>query len=469
MKSPVAKDIVAWIKQHPLIPVFTGVAVLALALGWWFSGMVNASVRSDAEAQAAKLNELAVIERGSVNLVVPGREPISRTAVINQRILDEYASVTGSLRGDADLIVKAAVARNRGDHAPVMDRVFPQPKAERRRQTLGIDFHARLVQAYRELLSRSNAGSPPEASDVVDRLMRREIQYIQSTLRKSDRASLTPGEAQELKEELGKSRLALYGEDASKLTFYADLAAFEIPASPEGKKPPTVDEMFDWQWRYWIARDILAAIVTASADANGGTPGTVLSSPVKRLVSIRTLDSIPVAGGESAGGMGGGMAGMSGGAGFGGGGEGAIPVPAADATPGAETPLPDPVIDLGASIQPVYDRGMTGRDDNPVFDVRRVEVRLVAATAELPLLFDALARVNFITVTDVSIERADPFAAARQGFIYGKDPVSNVRLELETVWLRSWTAPLMPARVREALGVGGQSAPASDGSEEVPS
>jgi hypothetical protein len=141
------------------------------------------------------------------------------------------------------------------------------------------------------------------------------------------------------------------------------------------------------------------------------------------------------------------------------------------AVPGGEDPpLAEPVIDLGAAIQPAFDRGLTGREDNPVFDVRRVEVRLVAATAELPLLFDALAKVNFITVVDVSVERADPFAAAQQGFIYGKDPVSNVRLELETVWLRSWTAPLMPARVREALGVGGTAMPVpEDGSEQIPS
>ena len=93
----------------------------------------------------------------------------------------------------------------------------------------------------------------------------------------------------------------------------------------------------------------------------------------------------------------------------------------------------------------------------------------MATTGELPLLFDALARVNFITVVNAAVERADPFAAAKQGFIFGKDPVSSVRLELETIWLRSWTAPLMPAKIREALGVGGGAAPAGDGSEQLPS
>lgn len=469
MKSPDPKAIIAWIKQHPLIPVFSGVVLLALALGWWFSGALNGSVRADAEAEAAKINELASIEKGSVNLVVPGRDPISMTTVINQKILDEYASATSALRGDADRIVQAALARNRRDHAPVMDKVFPQPKAERRRQTLAIDFHARILEAYRAMLKQANAGSPPDSTEVVDSLLRREIQYIQSNIRKSDRDALTDAERAEVKSELARTRLAICGEDASRLTMYADLAAFEIPPSPEGKVPPTVDQMFDWQWRLWIARDIVAAAVAASEAANGGTAGSVLNSPVKRIVSIRTLDQIPIAAGTPAGGGAAGMSGFGGGdSGFGGG-DGSAPPAAAAATPGEEPALADPVVDLGAAIQPSFDRSMTGRDDNGVFDVRRVEVRIIAATAELPLFFDALARTNFITVIDVAVERADPFAAAQQGFIYGKDPVSSVRLELETIWLRSWTAPLMPARVREALGVGGSVPPASDGSEQIPS
>jgi hypothetical protein len=470
VKSPDPKAVLAWIKQHPLVPVFSGVVLLALGLGWWFAGQVNGSVRSEAESQAARMNELSSLEKGSVNLVVPGRDPIAVTTVINQRILDEYSAATSALRGDADRIVQSALARNRRDHAPVMDNVFPQPKAERRRQTLALDFHARLVEAYRELLKQSNAGSPPETKDLVEHLIRRENQYIQSTLRKADRQALGEEEIADLKAELAKNRLGFYGEEASKLSVYADLDAFEIPPSPEGKTPPTVDQMFDWQWRFWIARDILAAAIEASEAANRGAPGSVLNSPVKRIISIRTLDTLPIGGGGAA--AGGGSAGMSsgfgGGEGFGGG-DGSVPPTAATSSPGEEPPLADPVIDLGAAIQPSYDRSITGRQDNAVFDVRRVEVRLIAATAELPLLFDALAKVNFITVVDAAIERADPFAAAKQGFIYGKDPVSSVRLELETIWLRSWTAPLMPAKVREALGVGGGAVPAGDGSEQLPS
>jgi len=446
------KDVLAWVKQHPLIPVFSAVVLLALGLGFWFSGSVNAGVRSEAEARAAKLNDLASIEKGSVNITVPGKGAISRSTVINQRLLDEYAALSGALKEDADRIVEAAMRRNRGEHAPIMSDVFPQPKGDRKRQTLSFDFHAQLVKAYEKLLRKANAGMPPPSDELVEAIQRREIQYIQSTLRKNDRESLTAAELADLKAELAAFRLSLYGEAASKLTVYADEASLEIPPSPEqARRSSSVDEMFDWQWRLWIASDILGAVVDSSAAANGGEPASVLRSPVKRIVSIRTLDALPLQASAS-GGAGGGM-GM--GMGMGMGGEAAAPAAAAAAD---EMPLAEPRIDVGASVSPVYDRVFTGRDDNAVYDVRRVEVRLVAATARLPYLFDALARRNFITVVDVSLEPADAFEAARQGFLYGKEPVSSVRLELETVWFRSWTAPLMPAKVREALGIGGAAA-----------
>jgi hypothetical protein len=85
---------------------------------------------------------------------------------------------------------------------------------------------------------------------------------------------------------------------------------------------------------------------------------------------------------------------------------------------------------------------------------------VVVETARMPELFDALARRNFMTVLDVKVRPADPFLAASEGFIYGKNPVSEVDLVIESVWLREWTAPLMPAEVRTALGVG--SAPGAE-------
>lgn len=453
------KPAIDWVKANVLVVVLGVVALAAIVAGWFFAGSLNASVREEASKRAGKMTELASLEKSSVKLDIPGREPLSKTVVINQQILDEYREASEKLRSDATQIRELALSRNRRDHKVVADRVFPAPPATERETTPLRVFKA-LMKAYDGLFAEVNAGSPPANDMVGESLMRREVQYVQSNLKKASRDNLDEREKQELRDELSKSRLAIYGEQAQKLTFYANLGALDLPASPEGKAQPTLAELFDWQWRLWITRDILHAIVDASAAANGGTPGSVLNSPVKRLVWLK-IDppAFPLRAASSTSGPGaGGFGGMSAG---GAAGDGSTP-PADGAAPPAASPtgeLGTPQIDMATEAARDYSKGITGRQSNGVYDVRRVDVNIIAATSQLPLFFDALAKRNFMTVTNVEIRPENAFAAASQGFIFGREPVSNVTLTIETVWLREWTAPLMPAEVRTALGI--QAAPAA--------
>jgi len=100
-----------------------------------------------------------------------------------------------------------------------------------------------------------------------------------------------------------------------------------------------------------------------------------------------------------------------------------------------------------------FTRTFTGRVTNGLYDVRYVEVGMVVAAERLPVILNALARRNFITVVDLQVRPADAFAAAADGFIYGSEPVIDVTLTLESVWLREWTAPLMPLSVRQELKI----------------
>jgi hypothetical protein len=455
------KPAIEWIKGNVLIVVFGVVAFLALGAGWWFSSSLNADVRKQAEERAGKLNELNSVEKGTVTLNIPGREPVTKSLVINRQVLDQYKEVSGKLRADADQVRKLALDLNRGDHRPIVDGVFPEPPIAQR-ETAPFKVHKALVAAYDDLLKSVNAGSPPLAEQVGEDLLRRESQFIQSTLKKAGRENLDPTELESLKQELIQNRLAIYGENAQRFTVYADASALEIPSPPANRKV-SLGELFDWQWKYWITRDVLEAIEAASAAANGGTPGNVLKSPVKRVLSISIPDGGFAARQAPPSASFGGNAGFGGAADPNAGGGEAAPVDgAAAAAPGVGVPQ----IDAAAEAQRDYAVSFTGRKTNPLYDVRQAEVVLVAETSRLPELFDALAKQNFITVLDTSVRPADPFSAASEGFIYGKAPVSIVRLKLESVWLREWMAPLMPPEVRAALGV--QTAPAVDPAAAVP-
>ena len=77
----------------------------------------------------------------------------------------------------------------------------------------------------------------------------------------------------------------------------------------------------------------------------------------------------------------------------------------------------------------------------------------IAETSKLPLVFDALSAQNFMTVTNVRLAPADPFIAARAGFLFGPESVSQVTATIETIWFRDWTSKHMPASVQTALGI----------------
>ena len=90
---------------------------------------------------------------------------------------------------------------------------------------------------------------------------------------------------------------------------------------------------------------------------------------------------------------------------------------------------------------------------NPIFDVRRMELELIVSSARLQDVINAIHRTNFMTVTLVNIEAVAPEAELGQGFDYGGEHVVRAKLDIESVWLRSWTAKLMPKVLRGALAI----------------
>ena len=115
--------------------------------------------------------------------------------------------------------------------------------------------------------------------------------------------------------------------------------------------------------------------------------------------------------------------------------------------------LGEPRIDPKREASIDHSISITGRMSNEVYDVRMIDCELIVATTHLPKLMDAIAHRNFMTVLNVRVAPADAFAAAKEGFIYGIEPVSKVNMQIETIWLREWTARMMPGELRNILGI----------------
>jgi hypothetical protein len=84
----------------------------------------------------------------------------------------------------------------------------------------------------------------------------------------------------------------------------------------------------------------------------------------------------------------------------------------------------------------------------------------------MPKVFNAFAQENFMTITQVKMSPVDVFAAARQGYIYGKEPCSEVDMTLETIWFRAWTTLQMPIELKNKLGTRGVDIPVKNNSDQ---
>ena len=88
-----------------------------------------------------------------------------------------------------------------------------------------------------------------------------------------------------------------------------------------------------------------------------------------------------------------------------------------------------------------------------MYDVRHVRVTIVVDSNRIPEVLDALVRYNFITIINIQLDVVDSFLEVKDGYYYGGTPVSKLTLELETIWLREWTAQFMPPELKQALGI----------------
>ena len=431
--NPKARQVLAWVKANVFIVVFGVLMIAALVALPIVSGKLNADVKSRVQERVSKKNELEKFEKTNVTLQLPDGTAESWSTTVNAGLIDQYRGYVEAERVDAERIVATAVAFNSKDRGVIMPELFPVPRGSV--EVLPRRYWERLADAggaYDQLIERVGAGSRPEGADLVDRLQRQRRFYITERIQKAEGDTLTAKEQAELQEYLAGIRLGLYSDAADRIRFYLDRSQIPIPGWNQGVSyQDDPDLLFGWQWDYWVVEDVLEAIADANREAR-----SVRVAPVKRVLSLSLGPVAPAGGGGS--GYGGGAPG------FGGGWRGAPVGP-----PMPPTTPPNP----SNEVQRDWSRSLTGRSSNELYDVRLVDLTVIAETARLPELFDAMARRNLITVLDADVRPADPFAAVAAGFYYGSEPVSEVRLLLETVWIRQWTRDFMPDVTRARLGV----------------
>lgn len=371
----------------------------------------------------------------------------------------------------------------------VLDQLLPKASSDAMRYNARARYKERLLAMFGRTSSaepaktsafiedtlmepRLNAGSPP-AMEELQAKWDEERKLAERRGLQGTKTALSETEEQALVARQREIGLKFVQDYAKRITVYADTNwdspdfPLHVPPWVRASAQPEMAEIFEGQMSIWIQEDILRAITMANREGQRKSGNaSVVSAPVKRLLRIRVLDDYVGSTGS------GGVQQMAG------------PIdsrdPARSRTPGAAaTPQPPyartgpprpgenqfikvdstalaedlKTQDPDQRLREGYNIVPSGRISNVLYDVRHAIVEVVVDYKQLPLLFNALGKVNFMTVLNVRVEDVDEHTALRSLMVLGESDCVQVRMLVETIWMRKWTTALMPEDTRKTLGI----------------
>jgi len=438
------KGLLGWVKSNLLIVVPLLLAVIALPVAIYFSSGWNKKIHDkvDADVKTAESSLNAKVSY-SIPQSVPGKPPISASAVPNATANAKARELLEEAVNDSAEVREIVVTHNsQGKDRQMLiggggsiERLFPEPGSVSESVALREKLHKTRPQTYQQMLADHGAGAPPNAENVLARLVAARDEEVSRLLSTRVEQKLTAEEEDQIREKLSAMRVERYRTDARSLSFYATNDVFDPPLEWKTTDLPEMDLAWDWQHTYWMHCDILDAIEKANTDRLTGVRRTVETAPVKRVESIRIKPLFAPK----------------------------------DDRPGGEPVTSEPVAeDLTVAVAPDYSERHTGRaawptKPNGFFDIREAEVTLIADSASLPRIIDAFNSTNFMTITAMAMADHDAHADLGAGYYYGAADLVRVRLTVETVWIRSWVKRYMPPVVREKMGIAPDPAPTPEG------
>jgi hypothetical protein len=441
------QQILAWMRGNIVLVVLMIACIGAIVGLPMFAASWSEEVQQNLSNRAQKFSELDKLSKSRVS---PPNGGAAKQVVINRDLVDQYREIANVMRDDAQRVVEQAKQHNQKEYVTLFPELFGEEVTRSQLETVPQQLYVQLQAKYRSLLRTLDAGTPPDVESLVQTLEEARVRFMENKLSKPRDASLTKEQHKQLEHFLTDRRMNILRSRAENCGLYLDEETLGIPEFEEQQRP-NVGTLFTWQWRYWAVADTLAAIESM----NGGQ--SELTAPVKQITQIQVL-GLPEIGGDNKP-------------------DRSEPVPEMNDKPrppkrgggamgmGGDTSVNPPTKSKPDKPKKGRDRGnsfkegtgsvasFTNREDSTLFDTLQVRLGMVVSTSRIPTILDAFAQHNFVTVIDIDLQPVNKFLSLEEGFDYGAEPVSQLTVVLETVWLRSWTVELMPQSVREALGI----------------
>lgn len=441
--------LIAWIKANPVSVGSAVVAVLAVV----FLVIVNSSGKAFVSLMSQRTDEIRRIQDlRNVSVKIPPARPDQPERhlkiAVNQGAIDQLDRVNRRMNQEYKEIFSEAVRRNQADHDPMLKGLFPKPTDH------SMPFEAKLVYPglFQEMLGRPgdvtkpwgalDAGPPPSSELIESWLEKVEKNYLTNGVfpPKESRIDLTALEQSELDRLMSKKLIKILQDHAQSIHLYADVDInspgfpFDVGRWSKPGPRPRMSEVWEGQLGLWIQQDIVKAI--AMTNRVEDSHSNVMVAPVKRLIRIHLVPGYVGLGGARGGLYDSGNVGRA----------------------NSEAGSTQPPGGQQGQVQTVSDFSVSpsGRRSNAMYYVRHVEVSLIVDSQMMPLLFENLQRVNFMTILKIGVRDVDEYEALRKGYVYGAGDSVRLDMLLETIWLQDWTVDYMPNEVRMSLGVTNQ-------------
>ena len=378
--------VIAIAKQRGILIACVLIIVVIPLVAWWFRGGIKDSIHETMSKRSKEFDKIVSLEKSSITVRNPVGDPKSETVSLNSTLIDALKARNESLENEVKGVYSSALEHNKKNHDIVQTKqvVFPKPLQENEKLLEEI-FLPVIGPAYTVLLANNRVNTPPSSADVLEAVKQREISFIRDDLKKKNRSEVTdPKEIEQLAQALSKARLDALLEGARDTAVYLDNGAIRMPPA---KGFISVDTCFTWQWDLWVLDDIFHAISNVNTNVKEGVKSSVISAPVKRIISIRIDQPSSVAAASAT--------------------AEAPPVEpeATDAPEEATEPAAVVAATTDATGEPIapaseiirdFKISFTGLKSCQLYDIRNVKLKLIVSTSDLPKVLDLARRPNVV-------------------------------------------------------------------------
>lgn len=423
------------IKKNLLSIICGAVALLAIvAVFWPITGMFQ-DLQTRADARKGVHGALDGLLKK--NRQLPALDPVST----EQKPLEQFPTesliakgeaIKAQIEKEATNLVTEAVKINQAGHAVLEPDALPGGTNSSRAPA------GRFREKYKSYMDYMNprpeireqsmpavlmqAGIRPTEPEIqaAREALKQEIMTNDLARDNNGRELNRPQVEQKIASELPKVGDAMRYETASKIKVYIDQGTMDINPrillNPAQQPFPT--DIFWTQMGLWVQEDIARSVAEANKDAK-----TVMESTVKRILKIDVPEEFARA------------------------------TSTVQPNPEGGMEMPQVSADPSAAITPNFAVSPTGRSSNGLYDVMHFKIDLIVDAQKVPAVLQAFSKNKFMSIYQAEIRAVDSAAEQAAGYYYGASPVVLMNLEGEALFMRQWTTPLIPQRLKNELGI----------------